>query len=195
MIEAKILDGNAYLYTPYNPKFITAIKKIGGARWISSERAWMIPEYALDEARKAMMECFGECDLPSSSPKVTVRLSFSKRVSEECGPIIIMGKRVASAMDRDSGAVVCRDAIFTQGAPESGGSRNHWETIIPRGSEVILYDVPSAILGDPLPDGVAFEVVGESKPDRTALLREREQLLARLAEIDKELGGGVNHEG
>lgn len=27
MIEAKILDGNAYLYTPYNPKFITAIKK------------------------------------------------------------------------------------------------------------------------------------------------------------------------
>lgn len=187
MITTKIQDGAAFLYTPYNPKFIAAIKKIGGARWNSSERAWTVPEFALDEARKAMMSVFGESDLPSGSPRVTVKLTFSKRVSEVRGPIMIMGKEVAAAQSRDDGATVGCDAIFTQGAPGSGGSRANWETVIPSGCVVLLHDVPAAILNDPLPDGVAYEVVIEAKVDRAALLQERERLLARLAEIDKEL--------
>ena len=187
MITVKIQDGTAFLYTPYNPNFVAAIKKIGGARWNSSERAWTIPAYAIEDARTIMRKVYGECDLPNDSPKVTVKLSFSEKVVEYCGPVTIMGKIIASAKGRDSGASVGDDVVFIEGSPESGGSRVNWTTVVPSGSVVVLHGVPSEILEEKLPEGVTFEVISESKPDRAALLRERERLLARLAEIDKEL--------
>ena len=187
-MKIAIEQEQALLYTPYNPDFVRRVKTIGGARWDAKNRVWRIPVEAVDQARQIMREVYGECDLPDNTERVTVKLTFSKDVIAELGPIIIYGKQIASASSRDSGARVGQDVVFLEGEPGSGGSRNSWNTYIDAGSVVQVRNVPESMLTEPLPDGATYEIV-PSKPaiDREALLAEKERLLARIAEINKML--------
>lgn len=183
-MEIKINESKAYVFTPYNAKFVTAIKGIGGAKWDRSRKAWCIPAAAVDQARVIMRRVYGESDIPDEGRKVSVQLNFKESFSEERGAVTIFGKTVATAFGRDSGATVGSDAVFTSGAPESGGSAKYWQTIIPAESVVILRDVPENMLtAEELPDYISVEVL-EQRPNREQLESEREKILARIAEID-----------
>lgn len=192
MIKVTIKDGRAYLKTPYNPQFVSEVKGIGGAKWNSDERAWSIPERALDIVREIMLRIYGEADQAEEPERVTAQLTFNEAFLKYHGPVVIMGKTVASAFGRDSGARVGDDAAFTEGEPESGGSMKNWYTYIPSGCKVTLYNVPKAMTGaENIPEGVTCEIIEQqSDPasEREALLKEREKILARLAEINKILG-------
>lgn len=189
----KIITENeqALLYTPYNPDFVRRVKTIGGARWDAKNRVWRIPVEAVDRARQIMREVYGECDLPDGTERVTVKLTFSKDVIAELGPIIIYGKQIASASSRDSGARVGQDVAFLEGEPGSGGSRNSWNTYIDAGSVVQVNNVPKTMLSEVLPDGVTYEIMPDTAmPNRETLLAEKDRLLSRLKEIEKLLEGG-----
>ena len=177
-------DKKAFLYAPYNKEFVDAIKNVGGARWDSEKRAWAIPVEAVEQARDIMRRVYGACDLPDAEPPVSVRLTFEDEVSERWAPVTIFGKSIASASGRDSGARTGEDVVFTQGSPRSGGSIKNWYTIVPEGCIVVLHNVPRAALGMSVPEGVSVEII-DQKPNKSALLEEKEKLLARLAEIDK----------
>ena len=172
------------LYTPYNAEFVAAVKNIGGARWNREYRAWAIPTDAVEQAREIMRRVYGACDLPEHQPMVSIRLTFDSDVSELRAPITIFGKTIASAQGRDSGARTGEDVAFTQGSPQSGGSVKNWRTVIPAGCVVILHNVPQGALDMPLPDGVSAEMI-EQEQSKTALLDEKDKLLARLAEIER----------
>lgn len=181
----------ALLYTPYNADFVRRIKSIGGARWDAKNRVWRIPATAVDQARQIMREVYGECDLPDDIKRVTVKLTFGKDVIADQGPIIIWGKTIASAFSRDSGARIGQDVVFLKGEPNSGGSRNSWNTYIDAGSVVQVNNVPETMLSEALPDGVTYEIISDSAtPSKEALLAEKERLLSRLKEIEKMLEGG-----
>lgn len=180
-MKIEIRENTAYVFTPYNPKFVSSIKAIGGAKWDGNERCWKIPAAAVDTARKVMMDVYGETDLPDDGEKVTVRIRFDEEVSEERGPIVIFGKTIASAFGRDTGAKVGADVVFVQGAPTSGGSRNRWDTIIPEGCVAEIRNVPTAALND----DYNYEIVEEKAIDREALEAEKAKLLKRLAEIEE----------
>ena len=186
-MKVTIIDTSAYIDTPYNKDFVSQIKSIGGARWDSSRREWKIPAACVDQARSIMRRVFGECDLPDESRRVTVKLTFSETVySDVRSSICIFGKQVARAFGRDSGATVGEDVAFVEGKPTSGGSMKNWLTCINTGSVVVLRNVPESILGEELPDGVAYEIMpAEAAPNRETLLAEKDRLLARIAEIDK----------
>ena len=184
-IKITTTEKRACLLTPYNADFVSAIKRIGGAHWERDSRTWSIPVEAIDQAREIMRKVYGEDDRPSAEPSVSVRLTFSEEVTEWHAPVTIMGKTVASAWGRDSGARVGDDVAFVQGRPESGGSVKNWRSIVPAGCVVVLHNVPQAALQMELPDGVTAEVMQPATIDRTALEAERERLLARLAEIDQ----------
>lgn len=183
-IKINTIDDRAYLETPYNANFVAAIKRIGGAQWDRDRRAWCIPADAIDQAREIMRRVYGADDRPSAEPSVSVRLTFDREVSEWRAPVTIMGKSIASAFGRDSGARVGDDVAFVAGNPESGGSVKNWLSVVPAGCVVVLHNVPRAALQMELPAGVKAEVLEEKMPDRAALEAERERLLARLAEID-----------
>ena len=175
----------AYLSTPYNANFVAAIKRIGGARWDRDRRVWAIPAEAIDQAREIMRRVYGEDDRPSAEPSVSVKLTFSDRICEWRAPVTILGKTIASAWGRDSGARVGDDVAFVEGRPESGGSMKNWYSVVPAGCVVVLHNVPQAALQMELPEGVTAEVMQPATIDRAALEAERERLLARLAEIDQ----------
>ena len=186
-MKIEISGSSALVYTPYSAEFVSRIKtSIGGAKWDGTKKAWKVPATAVDAVRDIMREIYGETDEPEATEKVNVRLTFNSRYSEWCAPVTLLGKTVASAFGRDSGAKVGDGVTFVEGAPDSGGSMKNWHTVIPEGSFVILYDVTKSIVtADLLPDCVTFEIE-ERRPEieRKDLLEERERLMKRIAEID-----------
>lgn len=186
--EIKIADGKAAIYTPYNAEFVSRIKLLGG-RWNSSEKCWTVAEFKVDDVRSAMRSIYGRDDQPVAET-VDVILTFTAEVSVWHAPVTILGRTIATAWGRDSGARMGDDVMFLEGKPESGGSVKNWHTIVPAGSVVKLPELPKTATEEcDLPNGVTMQIIGEDI-DREALLSEREKLLARLAEIDAILAGG-----
>lgn len=166
-IRVEIKNGKANLYTPYNADFVKAVKTMGGARWDSTSRCWTISEDMLPQARKIMMYVYGYTD-EKQGETITVKATFAKDVWEECDSVVILGKTVARAYGRDTGAKPGEDVLFLEGAPTSGGSARHWCSIVPAGSVVTLYHVSKALYEakkDSLPEGVTVEVIEEGKKE------------------------------
>ena len=184
--EIKISDGKASVFTPYNAEFISRIKLLGG-RWNPSEKCWTVSEFKVDDVRAAMRNIYGQDDQPVSET-VDVLLTFDDEVSAWHAPVTILGRTIAKAWGRDSGARMGDDVMFLEGEPKSGGSVKNWETIIPAGSVVKLPNLPkTATVECELPCGVSMEIIGEDI-DRAALEAEKAKLLARLEEINALLG-------
>ena len=183
-MKIEIVDTKAYIYTPYNAEFVKAIKGIGGARWNRDKSAWAIPTDCVDLAREIMQRVYGEDDRPDCGERVDVRLTFDSSVSEWQSAVTIYGKTISRAYGRDSGARCGDDVAFVEGQPESGGSVKNWTSVVPQGSIVVLHNVPTAMLAQPLPAGVRVERLENQKINRDALMAEKQRLLERIAEID-----------
>lgn len=183
-ITVEIKDGKAYISTPYNGKFVHYMKQLG-ARWDTETKRWIVPEEMLRHARTAMKKAYGETDLTPASELVTLKVHTTKEVWAIQKAIIIAGRTVARAFDRDGGAIVGNGVAFIRGAPESGGSRTRWATAIPADAEFEIYDVPIAkaeeVLANP-PEDCEVAII-DKRIDREALIAERKQLWARLIEI------------
>ena len=181
-------SGKALITSPYNPDFISKVKLMGG-KWDAVRKVWKVEENLIEDVRSIMREVYGRDDRGELSGTCTVIVSFSEDVDGYKSPVTVFGRVIASAYGRDSGAKVGEGCAFLEGRPESGGSMKNWRTTVPAGSKVKIMDVPKCILSDTsLPDGASFMVV-DDEINREALLEEKENLLKRLKEIDRLLGG------
>lgn len=183
--EIKMSDGKAYIYTPYNNDFVKRVKLLGG-RWNAPKRCWTVDERDVQDVRNAMREVYGRDDMPVTET-VDVELTFDETVEAYHAPVTIMGRTIASAFGRDSGARIGDDVMFVSGAPESTGSAKNWYTTVPAGCVVKLARLPKAMAESSVPDGVKVRILG-ADVDHAELLAEKEKLLARIAEIDAMLG-------
>lgn len=182
-IKVKVYDGKAAIHSPYNGSFVSKIKLLG-AKWFADGRCWVIDESALEDARAVMREVYGQDDRPVTEC-VDVILHFDEDIKGYRSGVEVLGRTIATAFGRDSGAKVGEGVMFLQGQPKSGGSVKNWDTIVPAGCVVKLPKIPKALTETPtLPDGVRMEVA-ENKSSKYELAEEREKLLARLAEIDQ----------
>ena len=176
--------GMIRIFTPYNPDFVKKIKCVGGRKWDSDTKCWMVPETEIDTVREYMMDVYGETDLPDTDEKVTVRATFPNGAWELTGPIVVFGKEICRAWGRDSGAQVGSDVTLISGKVDSGGSRANWRTEIEEGSVFKIRNVPRKALE--LTNGytVIYEEIEEPTIDRRALEEELEKLRARISEIE-----------
>ena len=191
-IKVTIKDGRASIYTPFNRDFVAAIKSnIGGRKWDADNKCWTVPEEALPQVRQIMMDVYGETDLPDAGGSVTVKVTFKEEWSVRCDDVVIFKKVLASARGRDSGARPGDDVTYLEGEPTSGGSRANWKSIVPEGCVILLRHVPKSVW-DRFGGSEEFdaELVDEGKDvKRKELEEEKARLLARIAEIDRELAG------
>nr|DAU26007.1 MAG TPA: HepA-related protein (HARP) [Caudoviricetes sp.] len=193
MINVEIVNGKALITSPYNVDFVARIKKCGG-RWDSAKRVWAINAEALEAARTAMMDVYGETDEAPAGELVTLVIKFAeRRESKSRQPLMVAGRVIARAFGRDSGATLGEDVAFVAGGPDSGGSNAHWLVTVAPGSICEVYNVPRAkadeVIADP-PNGMEI-TIKSANIDVSALKAERDKLLARLAEINKLLAGGI----
>ena len=183
-------SGKAFITSPYNPDFISKVKLMGG-KWDAGRRVWKVDEGLIEDVRSVMREVYGRDDRGELSGTCTVIVSFSEDVDGYKSPVTVFGRVIASAYGRDSGAKVGEGCAFLEGRPESGGSMKNWCTTVPAGSRVKIMNVPKCVLSDmSLPDGVSF-MVTDDEINREALLEEKENLVKRLKEIDRLLGGNA----
>lgn len=181
-------SGKALITSPYNLDFVKKVKLLGG-KWDAGMRVWKVDEGLIEDVRSAMREVYGRDDRGDLFGTCTVIVSFSEDVDGYKSPVTVFGRVIASAYGRDSGAKVGEGCAFLEGRPESGGSMKNWRTTVPAGSKVKIMNVPKCVLSNTsLPDGASFTVV-DDEINREALLEEKENLLKRLKEIDRLLGG------
>ena len=188
-IKVTIKDGRASVFTPFNRDFVNAIRNVGGRKWDADDKCWTVPEEALPQVRQIMMNIYGETDLPGTCGSVTVKVTFKEEYSERRDDVIIFKKVIASARGRDSGARPGDDVTFLEGEPTSGGSMKNWESVVPAGCVVLLRHVPLSVWEqDKDSEYYTAEIIDEGKDvKRKELEEEKAKLLARIAEIDKEL--------
>ena len=180
-------DNRAAIQSPYNPDFVSRIKKMGG-RWDSSNKVWTVDERDIDAVRAVMREIYGMDDMPADLVSVQVRVNSAMYGPRK--PITMFGKTVASAFGRDSGARLGDGVVFIKGKADSGGSVKNWDTVIVADSEIILHDISRTAVesGIDVPEGIEYEIIETSTNNRKEKLgKEKASLLARLAEIEKEL--------
>lgn len=184
MMQIKVENGMAKVFTPYNAEFVKKIKNIGGRKWNAADKCWMIPESEIETARQYMMDVYGETDLPDEDGRVTIKVKFNEMAFEYTSPITIFGKEIARAWGRDSGAKVGEDVTLLSGSIGSGGSAKNWRTTIHEGSVFKIRNVAKKALEIPNDYNITVEEVEEATIDRKALEEEKAKLLARLAEIE-----------
>lgn len=190
-MKIEIDNGRAYVYTPYNPDFVRAIKGIGGKKWEPNKGCWSVPDTAVSAAREIMMDVYGYSDqIPNDV--LALKVIFLSDVSSTCSDVTLFGKVMAHASGRDSGARVGDDVAYIRGGASSGGSVKNWRSVVEKGSIAILSNVNRTIYekAETNPD-IQVEVMeaSTSLDDRQKLLKEKEQLLKRIAENDETLNG------
>ena len=87
-IRVNIENGRAKVFTPFNRDFVAAIRNVGGRKWDADDKCWTVPEEALPEVRKIMMNIYGETDLPDTCGSVTVKVTFKEEYSSRCDDVI-----------------------------------------------------------------------------------------------------------
>ena len=178
-------NGKISVETPYNPNFVSKIKKAGG-KWNPGNKTWEIDERSIDTVRSIMREVYGQDDLPQEL--VTVKVTIGdKNLEEWRAPVVLFGRTIASARGRDSGARPGEGVCFEKGGCDSGGSMKNWYTIVRAGSEITIYDVPRLAVEQKIgwkDEYGTFEVIENGDP-LAALRAEKEALLKRLAEIEE----------
>ncbi|WP_333813829.1 hypothetical protein [Muricomes intestini] len=187
-LRITVENGKASVFTPYNSGFVSRIKGIGGAKWNPSNKCWTIPEDAIEVARGIMREVYGAAD-NDVAETVKVKVTALNLITKDLAPIELMGKVLSSARGRDSGAKPGNDVAYISGKPSSGGSAKNWESTISEGAVIVLSNVNKNLYEKYMetPDtNYKVELVKESH-SKNALLKEKEQLLARLKEIEAEL--------
>lgn len=171
-------DGGARITAPFNDEWRIAARNMDG-RWDSAYRAWDIPAEALDSAKEKLNKIFGWTDAPTHHVKIRIIEDVN---AEQCA-VNICGKQLARARGRDSGARTGEGVILHSGRIKSGGSAKYWLSIVEKDS-VFSLDLPVDAV---LPEWAEYVEEEVCDPAKQALRDEREQLIARLAEIDAEL--------
>ena len=131
-------NGELFVKAPWNPLFIEELKKLHG-KWNPDEKVWTVNSFVREQLNETICKIFGNL---SGQTIETVKCSVVSEIKQEQNAIVFLGKVIASAKGRDSKIGFDQDVIYTIKEPISGGSKKHWYSIIPQGSEFILHDVP-----------------------------------------------------
>ena len=172
--------------TPYHPDFSREVRRLNG-KWEPVTRTWVFDARDTERVKEVCRDLFGT-DGTGAERLVTVRAtSGDSRLQYSQTGAYVLGRCVAFATGRDSGARLGKDVVLISGRIGSGGSVKDWCTVIHPNTVVEIRDIPEAALGLDT-KGWLIEVVPDQCADPKAALRaERGRLVARIAEIDAEL--------
>jgi hypothetical protein len=132
------------LTSPYNPEFIKTAKSDLGAKWDGDFWCFDIRDELA--VLKLIERKYG---WKSGMPLVSVCVTFNEDRTYGRGPCILLGRVIASASGRDSGAKLGEGVRLQAGdGADSGGSVKNWTTEISEGTEFLVHDVPEQMAQD-----------------------------------------------
>lgn len=180
-------NGKTSVHSPYDATFVAKVKSLGG-RWDAASKAWQVDARDEVRVRDLLREVYGTDGSPVDAANlvtVRVRLADHEVGHRDGAHAVFAGRRIATRPGRDSAVRLAANVVLIEGKlPSTGGSMRYPQISASQDVIVEVRDIPRATLSLERDD--SYEIVGETagEVDVDALLTEREQLLARLAEID-----------
>jgi hypothetical protein len=176
--------------SPYHPALPLRAKRLGG-KWVTEKKVWTFDKRDEKAVDALYDEIYGEHGTEAGE-LVTVVATYQKETNgyESDMAIYIAGRQVARAFDRDCGAKLGEGVILRRGSFGSGGSRKNPALVWSNDTIVEIRDVPKKVAEISV-DGWTMTILEKVTIDKEALLKEKAQLLVRMAEIDKLLVGGA----
>lgn len=197
--DVVVSEGMAAIYAPYNSDFVGRMKMLGGV-WNAKQERWQLSEGAVDAAREAMIACYGRCDYKPSETVTAVVEIKSEVTSDYKDSFRLFGRIIATARGNNGKATIGAGAALVDGkAPCGDGTKSDWYVSVPAGCVIEVYDLPKDYAAqevERLNEDDSYNAYikdGSSKIYRSALIRERERLAKRIAEIDVMLESGGNN--
>lgn len=184
-----IEEGKAHVYTPYSPEFVSAIKRIGGAKWSGVKKCWTVSAEKVDSVREIMTSVYGENDLEGGE-KVDIRITALYDVQSYSGSVILFGRVVCTASGRDSGARPGSEVDIVSGNISSGGSMKNFKAILEKGAVVVMRGVPAALVENYSNEDIQVEIMGRTGAKKPMNYEAMWGALKR--ELEKEAGTGEN---
>lgn len=190
MVSITVSGHRVVVRSPFHPDFPPAAHRLDG---VFENPVWVFDVRDLERVRELCRALFGDDGTPQE--RVTLQVRCRSTWSADRAGLFLAGRAVARAFSRDSGARSEQGVVVLDGPGfDSGGSVRNWTTRAGEGTVFELRDVPllaaKRVVADPpaqlsvtIQRG-ALELVSR----RAALEAEREQLLERLAQIERELG-------
>lgn len=185
-MKIKIEDGKIYVKSEYNKAFINKARYLQG-KWESPY--WVFPEDNREEVKELLLDTYGEADIleDEEQQKVTVEIDLelytdTKGANNELRLDNIL---LASRTSRNSYVKLADNVMVIQGGfEESGGSRAN-PALCPEDNTILrVKNVPLPIY-EKVKDEDGIRLI--SDVDIIALAKEKDRLLARIAEIDNML--------
>lgn len=171
-------DGIIRVFSDYSKEFVDVAHELNG-RWRNG--AWCFNESVEDVLKEALMNIYGE----DGSPAKMVTVKFHAIDFEDESELIIGGIQIAKRFNRDSKVKFTNSSAFlVNGKFSSSGGSARYPRIDAEAGTVVQCTIPEAMY-EKFKD--KLELVENNKDKKKNLLEEKEKLIARLAEIEKEL--------
>lgn len=187
VVQIKRTENHIIIKSPYNSIFVEKARNLAG-KWVSLSEAWQFDIRDEAEVLEVCYLCYGEDGIRNS--KCNIKITFVEAAYANKSALSILGYPVARAFNRDSGARLSDGVLVKSGGFDSGGSMKNWTTKAKAGTVIVLRDVSKPLVqaflksDDYEPESMTIEILEEYQD----LLAEKEHLLARLAEINVQLG-------
>lgn len=184
--ELMIVQQNqaAKVIAPYHKDFPAKMRELKGV-WDKPNQCWWVHTSRVTEVRKIMRDIFGTDDIQGAD-FVDLNVTFHQQEGAYRKDYTLYGKVLSHATSLTSGGICGTDVIYLEKRPESGGSIKNWCSVVPEGAVIRLYNVPRHLAEETvLPPHITMEYAqGNHIPDPKTLMAEKQDLLARIQEID-----------
>lgn len=179
-------NGTIKVITPYNPAFISDLKKtFGSRRW--DKNGWILPSQNIDEVRSMMRKHYG-CD-DRMTPMATVEVEAKQDIRATCNPVMAYGRVVARASGRDSGAFVGEYVTMEpEGDIYSAGTTKYWETVVKKGTRFKILHVVDNLIEPENTEEENFSLISivKENPEIDVIKEEYRTLANRMAAIERQ---------
>lgn len=174
-------ENKLYVESDYSAKFVREAKKLNG-KWTG--RAWVFDANDEEMVRDVLLKVYGE-DGKTAVETVNVEVAIDDIAGYDS--IELFGRVLAKRFSRDSNVKLHDSVIVKEGGfPSSGGSVKNPALKHSENTVLLVKNVPVVLAEEGVkkyPD--AIKIVTDKKVDKDALLKEKESLLKRLAEIEE----------
>lgn len=183
LVTITIADGVLTLVAPYNRALSPAARTIGG-RWCPTTKAWRFDARDEEKVHALARSIYGLDGTEDPFDTVTARVPTASYEYERV--VTVAGRIVAERRQRDYAVDLAHGVVIAEGHYSSSGGSRATPLIGPNDAVLEVRDIPRRAALE-----AGLTIVEESDGQREALMKERERLLDRLVEIDKELGGSL----
>ena len=161
--------------SPYNTAFVSGAKKLGG-KW--NGNGWVFDVDNEPYVKELCLKTYGEYE-NLAAETVTIRIELDTHTEAKIAGFVFANRRY-----RDSAVRLSDNVIIVEGGfPSSGGSSKYPCLNAYKGTILEVKKFPKSVY-DSLENKDGITIV-DTKINKDALLKEKENLIARLAEIDK----------